>query len=195
MSILPSILRWISVIPAGIIAAIIVSFPVHWLVMVNFGGCGADPVVEIRDPNTLRDIESVLQAAFGPLAFIYFAARTAPNYRLIISGLLAGIIVLGVPILAYWWNINTTSNESGILLGHGFARIVANVIGAAGAIYTVRSYERKRTRNENDHHEELERTIHFQCPSCKSRYSAPFDKAGKECKCKKCDNKFVVPNL
>ena len=104
---------------------------------------GIDPIIEIRDPKTLRSIESILQAAFGSLAFIYFAARTAPNHRQITSIVLAGIIVTGLPILAWWWNAHTISNGSGILIEHGFGRIFANVIGAAAAIYLIRSHERK----------------------------------------------------
>ena len=116
MSTSRNILRWICVVPAGIIATFLISFPVHWFVMVNVGGWIIDPVIEIRDPNTLRNIESLLQAVFGPLAFIYFAARTAPIHRKIISVLFAGIIILGLPIFAYWWNTNTVSNGSGILI-------------------------------------------------------------------------------
>ncbi|MDQ7838839.1 MAG: hypothetical protein RDU59_10180 [Thermodesulfobacteriota bacterium] len=143
MSTSNKILRWMCFVPAGIIAAALVMFPLHWLVMINLGGWGIDPIIEIRDPRTLRNIESILQAAFGPLAFIYFAARTAPNHRQITSVLLSGIIVIGLPILAYWWNANTISKGSGILIEHGFARVLANVIGVAGAIYLIRSHERK----------------------------------------------------
>lgn len=143
MSTSKKLLRWLCAAPAGIIAAALVMFPLHWLVMINLGGWGMDPIIEIRDPKTLRSIESILQAAFGPLAFIYFAVRTAPNHRQITSILLSGIIVMGLPILAWWWNAHTLSNESGILIEHGFARILANVIGAAGAIYLIRIHERK----------------------------------------------------
>lgn len=136
-----NILRWICVVPAGIIAAVLISFPVHWLVMVNLGGWGIDPVVEIRDSNTLRNIESLLQAVFGPLALIYFAARTAPSHKKITSVLFAGIIVLGAPILAYFYNM--ISNGSGIFFEPTFARFLANVIGAVGAMYLIRFHERK----------------------------------------------------
>lgn len=146
MSTSRNMLRWICVVPAGIIAAVLVSFPVHWVVMGTLGGWGVDPIVEIRDPKTLRYIESVLQAAFTPLVFIYFAAQTAPSHNKITSVLFAGIIVLGLPILAYWWNENTISNGSGILIEHGFARVLANVIGAAGAIYLIHSHERSMSK-------------------------------------------------
>jgi len=143
MSASKKLLRWLCAAPAGIIAAALVMFPLHWLVMINLGGWGIDPLIEIRDPKTLRSIESFLQAAFGPLAFIYFAARTAPNHRQITSVLLSGIIVIGLPILAHLWNAHTISKGSGILIEHGFIRILANVIGAAGAIYLIRSHERR----------------------------------------------------
>ena len=132
-----NIVRWVCVVPAGIITAALVAFPVHWVVMSTLGGWGIDPIVEIRDENILRNIELVLQAAFGPLAFIYFASHTAPSHKKIISILFAGTIVLGLPIFAYFWNIKTVSNGNGILIQHGFARILANVIGAAGAIYLI----------------------------------------------------------
>lgn len=98
-------------LPAGIIAAVLVMFPLHWIVMINLGGWGIDPVIELRDPKSLKNIELFLQAAFGPLAFIYFAARTAPNHKQTCSVLLAGIIVIGLPILTYSWNANTISKE------------------------------------------------------------------------------------
>ena len=143
MSTSKKLLRWLCAAPAGIIAAALVMFPLHWLVMINLGGWGMDPIIEIRDPKTLRGIESALQAAFGPLAFVYCAARTAPSHRQITSILLSGIIVVGLPIIAWYWNAQTVSNGSGILIEHGFARILANVLGTAAAILLIRSHERK----------------------------------------------------
>ncbi|MFZ3056450.1 MAG: hypothetical protein WA098_06810, partial [Smithella sp.] len=64
------IVRWLVFIPAGFIAAILASFPIHWFVMINFGGWGMEPLIEIRNTNTLRTIEYTLQALFGVLAFI-----------------------------------------------------------------------------------------------------------------------------
>jgi hypothetical protein len=127
-------IRWILALPAGVLAAAIVAFPVHWFVMVNFGGCGVAPMIEIRDPETLCQIELFLQSIFGPLAFVYFAARTVPKYNRFISVLLAGTIVLGVPLLAFWLNSNVISEGHGVLVEHGLLGVFANVIGTAGAI-------------------------------------------------------------
>lgn len=144
-----NILRWICVVPAGMVGAILVSFPIHWFVMTNFGGHTIDPEIEIRDPETLRRIESLLQPVFGALAFIYCAARTAPDrYRNVTSFLAAGVIILGVPIAVCWWNANTISNGSGFLIKHGVYSILANVIGAAGAIYLIRLRGRQDSNSQ-----------------------------------------------
>lgn len=148
MSTSKKLLRWLCAAPAGIIAAALLMFPLHWLVMINLGGWGMDPIIEIRDPKTLRNIESVLQAAFGPLAFVYCAARTAPSHRLTTSILLSGVIVVGLPIIAWYWNAQTASKGNGILIEHGFARIFANVIGTAAAILLIRSHERKELSHD-----------------------------------------------
>lgn len=145
MSTSKKLLRWLCAAPAGIIAAALVMFPLHWLVMINLGGWGStDPIVEIRDPKTLLNIESALQAAFGPLAFVYFAARTAPSHRKITSILLSGVIVLGLPIIAWYWNAQAASKGSGIFIEQGVTRILANVIGTAAAVLLIRSHERKQ---------------------------------------------------
>jgi hypothetical protein len=143
------LLRWLCVVPAGIVAAVLVAFPTHWLVMINLGGWAMDPLIEIRDPKTLRTIELVLQSALSPLAFIYVAARTAPDHKQVTSIVLSGIIVIGLPILAWWWNAQTVSRGSGVLLEHGFAKIVANVISAAAAILLIRSHERKQLNHDS----------------------------------------------
>ncbi len=121
-----NILRWICVIPAGMAGAILVSFPIHWFVMTTFGGQTLDPEIEIRDPETLRRIELLLRPVFSTLAFVYCAARTAPDrYRNVTSFLAAGVIIFGVPIAVYLWNANTIANGSGFLIKHGVYSIVA----------------------------------------------------------------------
>jgi hypothetical protein len=137
------LLRWIAVLPAGILAAALVAFPVHWLVMINLGGWGMDPIIEIRNPQTLQNIERFLQACFGSLAFIYFASRTAPNCRRTTSYMLASLIVIGLPILVHWLNSASISRGYGVMIEYGFANILANVLGSAGGIYLIYAHERK----------------------------------------------------
>jgi hypothetical protein len=143
MSTSKKLLRWICAAPAGILAAVLVSIPIHWLVMINLGGWGLEPIIEIRDPETLRSIESALQAAFGPLAFVYWAARTAPSHRQVVSIVLAGLIVVGLSAVAWFWNTQVASEQTGVLIEYGFARFLASAVGTATAVFLIRSRERK----------------------------------------------------
>jgi len=146
------ILRWLCAIPVGIIGAVLISFPIHWFVMTNFGGQTLDPDIAVRDPETLRRIELLLRPVFSTLAFVYCAARTAPDrYRNVTSFLAGGAIILGVPIAVYLWNANTISNGSGFLIKHGVYSILGNVIGAIGAIYLIRPYGRQNSSNVLTH--------------------------------------------
>ena len=74
----------------------------------------------------------------------WVAARIAPNHKQITSIVLSGIVVIGLPIFAWWWNAQIVSRGSGVLIEHGFARILANVIGAAAAVLLIRFHERKQ---------------------------------------------------
>jgi hypothetical protein len=139
------IVRWLVFIPAGFIAAILASFPIHWFVMINFGGWGMEPLIEIRNTNTLRTIEYTLQALFGVLAFIYAAARTAPNHKKIISIILAIIIVLGINIYAFFSNSITHSSGNGMIIQQGIVQIIAQIIGAVIAIYLIHSHVQKES--------------------------------------------------
>jgi hypothetical protein len=130
-------IRWIVALPAGVLGAALVSFPVHLFVMVNFGGWAMEPLIEVGDPETLREIEYLLQAAFGPFAFVYCAARTVPKYNRLVSVLLAGTLVVGVPLVALWWNSNVMAAGHGVLLEHGLLRVSANVIGSGVAIWMI----------------------------------------------------------
>jgi hypothetical protein len=125
------VLRWICVIPAGLVAAVLVSFPIHWFVMINLGGASQDPIIEIQDTATLENVERFLQALLAPLACIFFGAKTAPSHKTATAVVLAGTILIGVPALAYW--LNTSGGN--IHVEHGVRQTIAHAVGAAGAIY------------------------------------------------------------
>lgn len=140
MSTCRTILRWICVVPGGILAAFLVAFPLHWIVMINIGGWGQDGgLIEVRDTDTLRNIESWLQAAFAPLAFVYCASRIAPSYRTIVSILLTILVVLGIPLMAYWVNAHAQAHRVELSV----FRSLLQFIGSIGAIYLIRIRERK----------------------------------------------------
>ena len=141
MSTCRTIFRWFCVVPGGILAIVLVAFPLHWIVMMNIGGWGQDGgLIEVRNTDTLRSIESWLQAVFAPLAFVYCASRIAPSFRNIVSILLTILVVLGVPLMAYWVNAHAQVHRVELSV----FRSLLQVIGSIGAIYLIRIHERKK---------------------------------------------------
>lgn len=136
-------IRWILALPAGILAAAIVAFPVHWFVMVNFTGMNREPLIEIGNPETLRHIELLLQALFGPLAFVYCAGRTAPGYKRLVAVLLAVALVLGVPLFIHWWNSEVIARGHGVLFEHDLLHNLASIVGCGGAVWLIHVHTHK----------------------------------------------------
>lgn len=94
-----------------------------------------DPVIEIRDTDTLRTIEVWIQAILGPLAFVYCAARIAPSHRKIAAIVFAVLVVVATTALAAWVNAHADSHR----VEFGLFRFLLQVVGAVGAIYLVRN--------------------------------------------------------
>jgi hypothetical protein len=84
-----NVLRWIAVLPAAAIAAILVSFPLHLVLYQTLTG--------FIEPYPAA-VERVLFPLFAAVAFIWFGARVAPCRRRDAAILLFGIwmIMLGV---------------------------------------------------------------------------------------------------
>lgn len=129
-----SILRWFLVIPAAILAAVIISFPIHWFVMINLGGCSEAPIIEIRDRDTLKSIEIFLQGLLGPFAFVYADARTAPSRHFMTAIILVIIVVVGGMLLASWINSRGTRVEA----HYGIVQMVSQIVGSVGAALLIK---------------------------------------------------------
>lgn len=130
------IIRWMAILPAAILAAVVVAFPIHLVVMFTLGGWGRDPIIEIHDVSTLRAIELFLQGIFGPFAFVCAAAFVAPIQRLAVS-IAAGLtVMIAVAGLAMW--INSFNNPDVFPVRYGVVTFVANVAGVVGAILLVK---------------------------------------------------------
>src|SRR5690606_38832279 len=108
------------------------------------GGWGVDPVVEIRDPATLRMIESLLQAVLGPFVLLVVATNIVPRYKLWVCGLLGLMILVGMPLASYLLNHSATTTGSGVRIEYGLSRILANLIGVGFAFWITWFKESKR---------------------------------------------------
>jgi hypothetical protein len=86
------VVRWLLVVPAGSIAAALIAFPIHWVVMSTLGGWSETPVIEIHDKDMLASVEAWAQAALGPFAFVYCGARVAPSVNRWVAPLIAAVV-------------------------------------------------------------------------------------------------------
>ena len=68
-------LRWFVVIPTGVLAALVVMLPVHWLVLLVTAGDNEGIGLGLLAPRTL---ERLAIAFSTPLSLVYFGAWTAP---------------------------------------------------------------------------------------------------------------------
>lgn len=137
---MPNWLRWLLVVPGGLAGALLILFPMHWMVMVTFGGWNPEPTVVIGDRNQLKQIEIFLQGFLVPFAFVYCGAWIAPSNQIITSRVLAilggslGLIAV-IAIMAF------RPSEQ---LNNPAIPIITNMIGAAlGAVLT-----QKRMKDE-----------------------------------------------
>jgi len=135
-------LRWLAVLPAAILSAVLISFPVHWAVMIFTGFAGNDDTIGLWDlpPETL---ERLGVAFFVPLAFVMVGARVAPTYRLQTAVVL--IILLAMAFSAGATYVASNRDIGFDYQGWGwleFAAVIAlNIGGVISAVYYVHQEE------------------------------------------------------
>ena len=88
-------LRWLAVLPAGLVAVLVVSFPIHWAVLIIASTRSGDDSIGLWDlpPETL---ERLGQAFFAPLALVYIGAKVAPAFKLHTAGVLMLLYAMGL---------------------------------------------------------------------------------------------------
>jgi hypothetical protein len=100
-SILGEIVRWVVALPGGIVAAILVTFPVHWAVLIITSlGSSEDDSLSIADLPA-DTLERYATAFFIPLTLIYATSRIAPRYRVYVAGILSLVwaMLIGVALV------------------------------------------------------------------------------------------------
>ena len=79
------LLRWFGVLPVAILAATLVLFPFHWILVMKFG----------VDSGWGRFLEQLIAPFLSAIAFVVSGASIAPKFKLKISYLLAGLWICG----------------------------------------------------------------------------------------------------
>lgn len=78
--------RWILFLPLAILAAIIITFPLHWILYMTLSG-GQDPFITPYPELP----EKLLQPFCSGLAFVYVSAHLAPKYKIQIAAITTAI--------------------------------------------------------------------------------------------------------
>ena len=131
------VLRWIAVVPAGIIGTVLIMFPIH-SVIILWVNVGDAPLFGLISAETIEHIERLIIAFTIPFFIIYVGVLTAPTHKnetgvtlaITMALIMGGIYVLaftGGPQLKGW---------SSLYFG---ATPVFNLLGMAAALYKIRS--------------------------------------------------------
>ena len=125
-------LRWLAVLPAGIFAAAVILFPVHWMVLLVTSG-EEEFGLSSLPPETL---ERYVTAFATPASLIYFGSWVAPSYRLQTSVFLAILLAAGLGGIYVFSATTGGSYFSGwdwinfvIAIVLNFAGIVTGILG------------------------------------------------------------------
>ena len=95
------IARWLAVLPASILAALLVAFPLHWLTLlwqtVVPSATDSTGTLWLLHPNVF---ERLGQALFTPVVMLYTASHVAPSHRFYaaLAALLLYLVLLGVAL-------------------------------------------------------------------------------------------------
>jgi hypothetical protein len=130
-----SILRWVAVLPVAIVAAFLVSFPLHWLVRLV---CQNSPEAYLTDSNGVSllylhrdEIERFLQPLVSQFAFVLAGARTAPKFNFI-----AAVVLCCILLVSLGFSIYHVTNEKNSLLSFHW-RMAFGPIGALLSLWIV----------------------------------------------------------
>lgn len=130
-------LRWIAVVPAGITVAVLIMFPIHWLLIlwVNIGDV---PFFGLISAETIEHIERIIIAFTTPFFIIYIGALIAPNHHKetgVALAIFTALILGGLYVFAFTGNPYLV-NWNSIYFG---ATPVLNLTGIATALFIIRS--------------------------------------------------------
>lgn len=114
------VLKWLAVLPGGFLAALLVTFPIHWVVvLIQLTDRPDEAIITIGNKGLLASIppeilERLGYALFVPGVFVAAGARIAPCYQFGTALILAVVVVafqvsayILVPLLGYEFTGNT----------------------------------------------------------------------------------------
>lgn len=127
-------MRWIAVFPAGLVAAVLVTFPIHWLI-VMIAAFGETPFLGLL--SSAETAEHLAIAFTTPFFIIYAGTLTAPTHKSetgIALAITTALILGGIYVLAFTGGPQF-SGWSSLYFG---ATPVLNLAGITTALYQIR---------------------------------------------------------
>ena len=88
-----SALRWIAVLPTGLLAVILIMFPVHWVILLGTALYSEDLGIWMVPP---RILERLVQGFVVTSGIVYFGALMAPSHTFVTAVVLSIMVVTGI---------------------------------------------------------------------------------------------------
>lgn len=129
------VLRWLAVVPVGVLCVVVVSFPIHWVVLLITSGRGEDASMFGLGALPPRTLERLAQAFFSPLVFISAGSWTAPAHR--VQTAVGLLIVWAIALGAFLMYAATSGAYSGWAWVEFVVALALGVAGAVAALYGV----------------------------------------------------------
>jgi hypothetical protein len=135
--------RWLAVLPAALLSMVIVSFPVHWVVLgvTNSAKNGESVGIGNLPPETL---ERLGIAFFAPLAYVVAGAKVAPTYKLQAAVVLVILLAIVLSASATYVASNGNLAYEGWRWLEFVAVVTLWVGGVIAGIYYVNENEEER---------------------------------------------------
>ncbi len=132
-------LRWLAVLPGAGISAVLVTFPIHWIIMrIKYTGREVDEDGTIVYDSFIAAIppdvlEYFAYAFFTPFVIILVGAYIAPSFKFVTSITLALSLLVGYAVL-----FAVSGSEIAISGLRFIVTVALNVAGIAAGLYMVR---------------------------------------------------------
>lgn len=132
-------LRWIAVFPGAIMAGLLATFPLHWILYLAFAQDGTIFGIIELSPGANIFTEQLLSPFIIAVTFIFVGYKIAPKYKF-----KAAVVLFGVYSIAWLALIAVALSGSsfyGITM-HFSGRMVLALLGAIIGLYEVKREDR-----------------------------------------------------
>ncbi|MCK5084495.1 MAG: hypothetical protein KAQ64_02480 [Candidatus Pacebacteria bacterium] len=129
-------LRWISVFPGAIIASLLATFFLHWILYFTLVNGGTISGVNIKP------IEYMLYPFVIAITFIFAGYKIAPKYKF-----KTAIVLFGIYLIV-WSTVSVISLFKGSIYGIDMqfsGRTILSLLGAIIGLYTVKKVNEEKT--------------------------------------------------